>query len=96
MVFIFTTNCALNLIDRAFKRPARLDVMLHFQAPDAGLLPAVEPELAPRNGHANIDIDAAVATTDGRSFAEIEELKNLLVLAISWEARRGTGNGRAQ
>ena len=29
---------------------------------------------------ANIDLDAAVATTDGRTFAEIEELKNLLVL----------------
>jgi cell division protease FtsH len=79
VVFIFTTNCALNLIDRAFKRPGRLDVMLHFQAPDAELRRRLM-----RNWHsdiqAHIDIDAAVATTDGRSFAEIEELKNLLVL----------------
>jgi AAA+ superfamily predicted ATPase len=79
VVFIFTTNCALNLIDRAFKRPGRLDVMLHFQAPDAELRRRLM-----RNWHpeiqANIDLDAAAATTDGRSFAEIEELKNLLVL----------------
>ncbi len=79
VVFIFTTNCALNLIDRAFKRPGRLDVMLHFQAPDANLRRRLM-----RNWHpdiqANIDLDEAAATTDGRSFAEIEELKNLLVL----------------
>jgi cell division protease FtsH len=90
VVFIFTTNCALNLIDRAFKRPGRLDVMLHFQAPDLALRRRLM-----RNWHpeiqVNIDIDDATATTDGRSFAEIEELKNLLVLhfmesaAWDWE-----------
>src|SRR5438874_9700669 len=37
VVFVFTTNCGLDLIDRAFKRPGRIDVVLHFQAPEAGL-----------------------------------------------------------
>src|SRR5207237_8021398 len=37
VAFGFTTNCGLDLIDRAFKRPGRLDVVLHFKAPDADL-----------------------------------------------------------
>src|SRR5262249_56030418 len=37
VVFVFTTNCSLGLIDRAFKRPGRLDLVLHFKLPDARL-----------------------------------------------------------
>jgi hypothetical protein len=79
VVFVFTTNCSLDLIDRAFKRPGRLDVVLHFKAPDAGL----RRQLIERwheDIRTNLDIDTAVASTDGYSFAEIEELKNLLVM----------------
>ena len=79
VVFVFTTNCALELIDQAFKRPGRLDLVLHFQAPD--------PELRQRliegwheDIRAHLDIDEAVASTEGYSFAEIEELKNLLIM----------------
>jgi len=36
IVFVFTTNCALDLIDRAFKRPGRIDLVLHFKAPGIG------------------------------------------------------------
>jgi hypothetical protein len=79
VVFLFTTNCSLDLIDRAFKRPGRLDVLLHFKAPE----PPLRRELMLR-WHADIqggiDLDRAVATTEGYSFAEIEELKNLLVM----------------
>jgi hypothetical protein len=79
VVFIFTTNCSLDLIDRAFKRPGRLDVVLHFKAPDAvlrrRLIDRWHPEV-----RAGIDLEMAVASTDGYSFAEIEELKNLLVM----------------
>jgi cell division protease FtsH len=79
VVFVFTTNCSLELIDRAFKRPGRLDIVLHFKAPDAPL----RRELIERwhediRGH--LDLETAVASTDGYSFAEIEELKNLLVM----------------
>jgi cell division protease FtsH len=79
VVFVFTSNCAPELIDRAFKRPGRLDVVLHFKAPDAGL----RRQLVER-WHADIlkqvAVETAVASTDGYSFAEIEELKNLLIM----------------
>lgn len=79
VVFVFTTNCSLNLIDRAFKRPGRLDVVLHFQLPDATL----RRRLIER-WHADIraalDIEQAVSSTEGYSFADVEELKNLLVM----------------
>jgi hypothetical protein len=79
VVFVFTTNCSLDLIDRAFKRPGRLDVVLHFKAPDAPL----RRQLIERwhtDIRRNLDLESAVASTDGYSFAEIEELKNLLVM----------------
>jgi cell division protease FtsH len=79
VVFVFTTNCALELIDRAFKRPGRLDLVLHFKTPD----PALRRRLVERwhaDIQANLCIDTVVASTDGYSFAEIEELKNLLVM----------------
>lgn len=79
VVFVFTSNCAPELIDRAFKRPGRLDLVLHFKAPDAEL----RRRLVER-WHADIcqalDMDDVVASTDGYSFAEIEELKNLLIM----------------
>jgi hypothetical protein len=90
VVFVFTTNCPLGLIDRAFKRPGRIDLALHFKAPDA----ALRRRLLARwhaDVRAGLDLDRAVASTDGYSFAEIEELKNLLVLrymeagAWDWE-----------
>jgi hypothetical protein len=79
VVFVFTTNCSLDLIDRAFKRPGRLDLVLHFKAPDA----ALRRQLLERwheDIRAHLDVETAVASTDGYSFAEIEELKNLLVM----------------
>jgi cell division protease FtsH len=79
VVFVFTTNCALDLIDRAFKRPGRLDLVLNFKAPDAPLRRRlIERWHADIRSH--IDLESAVASTDGYSFAEIEELKNLLVM----------------
>ncbi|HEY7329062.1 MAG TPA: ATP-binding protein [Gemmataceae bacterium] len=79
IVFVFTTNCSLDLIDRAFKRPGRLDLVLHFKAPDASLRRSlIERWHEDIRGH--LDIEQAVASTDGYSFAEIEELKNLLVM----------------
>ncbi|MBX9624566.1 MAG: ATP-binding protein, partial [Gemmataceae bacterium] len=79
VVYVFTTNCGLELIDPAFKRPGRVDVVLQFRPPDA----ALRRELMGRwhaDVRAGIDVDAAVDGTDGFSFAEVEELKNLLIL----------------
>jgi cell division protease FtsH len=79
VVFVFTTNCALDLIDRAFKRPGRLDLVLHFKTPDA-LLRRRLMERWHDEIQSHLNLDTAVASTDGFSFAEIEELKNLLVM----------------
>jgi hypothetical protein len=79
VVFVFTTNCSLDLIDRAFKRPGRLDLVLHFKAPDdelrRRLIDRWHPDIL-----AGIDMAEAIVTTEGYTFAEIEELKNLLVM----------------
>jgi hypothetical protein len=79
VVFVFTTNCPLDLIDPAFKRPGRLDLVLNFKAPDADL----RRRLFQRwhaDIRAHLDLGAAAASTDGYSFAEIEELKNLMIM----------------
>jgi cell division protease FtsH len=79
VVYVFTTNCPLESIDRAFKRPGRIDVAFRFEAPDA----ALRRRLIAR-WHANIleriDAEAAVDQTQGFSFAEVEELRNLLIM----------------
>jgi cell division protease FtsH len=79
VVFVFTTNCDPDLIDRAFKRPGRIDLVLSIEPPNA----ALRRRLIER-WHEDvcglIDMNHAVATTDGYSFAEIEELKNLLIM----------------
>lgn len=79
VVFVFTTNCALELIDRAFKRPGRIDLVLQFNGPNASL----RRQLVARwhqEIQASLDIQEVVDSTDGLSFAEIEELRNLLVM----------------
>ena len=79
VVYVFTTNCGLDLIDPAFKRPGRIDLVLHFAPPTADL----RRELIGR-WHADIrggiDVETAVEQTEGFSFAEVEEVKNLLIL----------------
>lgn len=79
VAYVFTTNCPLESIDRAFKRPGRIDVALRFDPPDD----ALRRRLLLR-WHADIrrhlDLDGAVTDTAGYSFAEIEELRNLLIM----------------
>jgi hypothetical protein len=79
VVFVFTSNCAPELIDRAFKRPGRLDLILHFKTPDAALRRRLI-EGWHEDIREHLDLEKAVGSTDGYSFAEIEELKNLLIM----------------
>jgi cell division protease FtsH len=79
VVFVFTTNCSLDMIDRAFKRPGRIDLSLAFKLPDAALRRRLIQRWHP-DIREHIVEDSVVAATDGNSFAEIEELKNLLVM----------------
>jgi hypothetical protein len=88
VVFVFTTNCDLNLIDRAFKRPGRIDLVLRFDNPTPDLrrrlIERWHPDIL-----LHMDVEEAVETTEGYSFAEIEELKNLLIMRLmdveAWE-----------
>jgi cell division protease FtsH len=79
VVFVFTTNCALELIDRAFKRPGRIDLVLEFNPPNAALRRELMERWHPEI-RAALDLNSAVASTDGFSFAEVEEIKNLLIM----------------
>ena len=79
VVFVFTTNCSLDLIDRAFKRPGRIDLVLHFEPPSAELRRELIERWHPEIRTA-INVERAVSQTEGMSFAEVEELKNLLIL----------------
>lgn len=79
VVYIFTTNCPLNLIDRAFRRPGRIDLSLDFQPPDADLRFRLFSRWHP-DIRAHLDFDVAVKSTAGYSFAELEELRNLLIM----------------
>jgi cell division protease FtsH len=79
VVYVFTTNCPLSLIDPAFKRPGRIDVVLQFDPPNSEL----RRRLIER-WHADVrngtDVARAIRETNGFSFAEVEEVKNLLIL----------------
>lgn len=79
VVYVFTTNCGLELIDPAFKRPGRIDLVLHFEPPPAHLRRRLMDRWHAEI-RAGIDLAAAVEQTHGFSFAEVEELKNLLIL----------------
>ena len=79
--------------DPAFKRPGRIDLVLQLDPPAADLrrrlLDRWHPDI-----RAGIDLDGAVAATDGWSFAEIDEMKSLLILIYldtgtwDWDAAR--------
>jgi len=76
VVYVFTTNCPLSLIDPAFKRPGRIDVVLQFDPPS----PELRQRLIERwhtDLRAGIDVGRTIRDTNGFSFAEVEEVKIL-------------------
>jgi hypothetical protein len=80
VVYIFTSNARLSELDPAFLRRGRIDVVIQFQRPDAELRRRLVQQFWHTDILAAIDPEQVVADTAGRSFAEIEELKRLLVL----------------
>jgi cell division protease FtsH len=88
IAYVFTTNLPVDLIDPAFRRPGRIDAVLHLPKPDATLRRRLAERWHPEI-RAAIDLDLVARETDGMSFAEVEELKNLLVLRYTetetWE-----------
>lgn len=81
-VYVFTTNLSPNLIDPAFRRPGRIDAVLHFPKPNDRLRRELVGRWHP-DIRAMVDVARVVAETDGMSFAEVEELKNLLILRFT-------------
>lgn len=79
VVYVFTTNLPSERIDPAFKRPGRFDLVLPFPKPTD----ALRRQLVDRwhaDVRAAIDPGRVTAETAGMSYAEVEEIKNLLVL----------------
>jgi cell division protease FtsH len=79
VVFVFTTNCSLELIDRAFKRPGRIDLVLHFDAPTPELRRILVERWHP-DILAALNMETVVSSTEGMSFAEVDEMRNLLIM----------------
>lgn len=80
IVYLFTSNARVGDLDPAFRRPGRIDLYLHFQRPDAELRRTFVVERWHAHITSAIDVDQAVRETDGLSFAEMDEVKKLLVL----------------
>ena len=80
VVYLFTSNAPLNELDPAFRRPGRIDQVICFELPAAELRERLVREQWPAAIVDVLDVPRVVEQTDGLSFAEIDELKKLLVL----------------
>jgi hypothetical protein len=80
VVYVFTTNARLSELDPAFLRPGRIDQVVNFPKPVAELRRRMVLEVWHADIQQAVDIDQVVAETERCSFADIEELKKLLVL----------------
>jgi hypothetical protein len=82
MVYLFTSNVRAEDLDPAFRRPGRIDVIMHFPRPDAILRQRLIENHWQREIGDAIDIARAITETEGLSFAVLEEVKKLLVLSF--------------
>lgn len=80
VVYLFTTNMKLKQLDSAFIRRGRIDHIVHFAKPDAELRRQMIIEFWHEDIINGLDMDDVVSETEGRSFADLAELKKLLVL----------------
>jgi hypothetical protein len=103
VVYLFTSNARDCDIDPAFRRPGRIDLVMTFPRPDEEQRLRLIERCWHRDIVNSIPLRHVIAQTDGLSFADIEEVKKLLVLgfldngewdwARAWNAFR---DGRAQ
>ena len=105
VVFLFTSNARVNDLDPAFRRPGRIDLFIQFARPDAELRRRFVSERWHADITGAIDVEDVVRVTEGLSFAELDEVKKLLVLryletrewcwGAAWSAYcEGHGGGR--
>lgn len=81
-VCLFTSNSQWKDLDPAFRRPGRIDVALSFPRPDAVLRRRFIRERWHSEIVAALDVEAVTLATEGLSFAEMDEVKKLLVLGF--------------
>jgi hypothetical protein len=79
-VYLFTSNLRWNELDPAFRRPGRIDLFLLFPRPDASLRRRFITERWHGEITLGLDLDRVIEMTTGLSFAELDEVKKLLVL----------------
>ena len=88
-IYLFTSNARLDELDPAFRRPGRIDVVFEFGNPPAAMRARCVCERWQPEMLESIDVEEVIAATDGLSYAEIEELRKLLVLRFlehdSWD-----------
>jgi len=80
VVYLFTSNAQQSDLDPAFLRSGRIDLVLQFPRPSAHL----RRQFITAHWHNDIvdhiDVRAAVEQAHGLSFAELEEVRRLLVM----------------
>lgn len=92
VVYLFTTNAKLSEMDPAFRRPGRIDRFIEFTRPDAELRQRLIEGTWHADMLASLDICQIIQQTAGLSYAEMDEVKKLLVLgylerqAWNWRA----------
>ncbi len=79
VVRIFSTNENTVNLDRAFRRPGRIDRVIAFGPPSAAIRDEYVQKIWPEDIRKAIDVPVLIRETNGNSFAEMEEIKSLLV-----------------
>jgi hypothetical protein len=80
VIYLFTCNLEPEELDVAVRRPGRIDVFLRFPKPDAELRRQFVEWHWPKEAREQLSLDEVVSATGGCSFADLAELKKLLVL----------------
>jgi len=82
VVYVFTSNAHFDEIDPAVRRPGRIDVVLTFGQPTTESRRLLVTTRWHEDLRSQLPIERVVRQTESMSFAELEELKKLLVLQL--------------
>jgi hypothetical protein len=80
VVYLFTSNAKVKDLDPAFRRPGRIDVVIRFPSPDAEMRRRLILEHWPGEIVQAVPVEQIVEKSESLCFAEVEELKKLLVM----------------
>lgn len=80
VVYVFTSNLNPADLDPAIRRPGRIDLFIPFNRPDAELRWTFLQKHWPEPIRDSLPWPHVVTQTEGLSFAELDELKKLMVL----------------